>query len=123
MQNIAKALGKGIERQGHQVDILNARDSVEKKLFFYEYICVGTVKNGFFSSKIPEKINKVFNSMGSVSGKRSYAFVLKDGIRSQKALSRLMHQMEHQGMFLKRSDIVKTPFEAEYIGKKLHISR
>ena len=123
MRDIVRSLGKGIEKQGHQVDIINAQDSEDKKLFFYEYICVGTVKNSFFTSKIPARINTVFSSAGSVSGKRSYAFVLKEGIRSQKALSLLMRQMEQQGMFLKRSDLVKTAVEAEYIGKKLHIAR
>ncbi len=123
MRNIVRSLGKGIESQGHQVDIINAQDSEEKKLFFYEYICVGTVKNGYLTSKIPGRIKTVFTAAGSVSGKRSYAFVLKEGIRSQKALSLLMREMEQQGMFLKRSDLIKTSVEAEYIGKNLHITR
>jgi len=123
LRKISQSLGKGIEKQGHQVDLINGFKDDKGKLFIYDYICIGTIKNGFFSGKIPENIKSIFKNMGTVSGKRSYAYVVKNGFRSQKALSRLMKFMEGEGMFLKRSDIIKTSFEAEYIGKKLHIAR
>ncbi len=123
LRKISQSLGKGIEKQGHQVDLINGFKDDKGKLFFYDYICIGSIKNGFFSGKIPEKIKSTFKNMGTVSGKRSYAFVVKNGFRSQKALSGLMKFMEGEGMFLKRSDIIKTTFEAEHIGKKLHIAR
>ncbi len=122
VRELAGALCKGIEKQGHQVDLIDGDLESDKKVTFYEYICIGAVKKGFFTSKLPDRLKTVFHSIGHVAGKRCYAFVLKNGFRSQKTLSNLMKLMEAEGMYLKRSDLMKTELEAELIGKKLHIA-
>jgi hypothetical protein len=57
-----------------------------------------------------------------ISGKKSFAFILKKGMRLTKTLRELMAAMEHEGMFVKYSEILSSPEEAEVIGKRLHIS-
>ncbi len=120
---IADALAAGIEKQGHQVDVLDGFESENKKVSFYDYICIGGISRGFLSAKLTDNVASAVKNLGLVSGKRSYAFIVKRGIRSMKTLSLLMKIMEEQGLYLKRSDVIKTAAEAEYIGKKLHITR
>ena len=119
--NLAKALTRGIESQGHQVDIIDGDHDVNAKLTVYQYIAVGTEPAGGFSGKIPDKIHHFLNAAGMVAGKRSFAFVTKNNFGASKALSRLMKNMEKEGMFLKNSNILISPQEAEEIGKRLHI--
>ncbi len=119
--NLAKALARGIESQGHQVDIIDGDRDVNSKLTIYQYIAVGTESVSLFGGKIPEKISTFLASAGMVAGKRSFAFVAKTPLGSQKALSRLMKQMESEGMYLKYSEVLNSQVEAEEIGKRLHI--
>ena len=119
--NITRSLARGIESQGHQVDIIDGVHDVNAKLTMYQYIAVGSETLSKFSSKIPDKVGYFLSSSGMVAGKRSFAFVTKNVIGATKALARLMKNMEKEGMFLKYSSILNSPQEAEEIGKHLHI--
>ena len=87
----------------------------------YQYIAVGSQTLSNFSGKLPDKVGHYLGSSGMVAGKRSFAFVTKNMFGATKALSRLMKNMEKEGMFLKYSSILNSPQEAEEIGKRLHI--
>ena len=119
--NLAKSLARGIEAQGHQVDIIDGDHDINAKLTMYQYIAIGTEPVSSLGGKIPNKIRQFLNTSGMVAGKRSYAFVTKNILGSSKALSRLMRGMEQEGMYLKNSGILSSPEEAEQIGRKLHI--
>ncbi len=119
--DIAKALTRGIESQGHQVDLVDGDRDVNTKLTIYRYIAVGASAINTFGGKIPENVVKFLNGAGVVAGKRSFAFVAKGGLRITKTLSALMKAMEHEGMYLKFSEVLTSSEEAEAIGKRLHI--
>ncbi len=118
---ISKALAQGMEQQGHRVDLVDGSRDVNTKLTIYEYICVGTEPASTFGGKIPEKVHMYLSAAGTVAGKRSFAFVIKRGLSTVRALSRLMKTMEGEGMFLKFSEILISPEEATEIGKRLKI--
>ncbi|MBN2553520.1 MAG: hypothetical protein JXB06_12160 [Spirochaetales bacterium] len=121
MLNLTRSLAKGMESQGHQVDIIDGNHDVNAKLTMYQYIAVGVEPLSKFSGKIPDKVSQFLNSSGMVAGKRCYAFVTKNVFGAGKALTRLMRGMEKEGMFLKYSSIINSAAEAEEIGKRLHI--
>ena len=118
--NVAKGLANGFESQGHQVDLIDGSIDVNTKLTIYGYIAIGTVGTTSLGGNIPEKIGKYLSTAGIVAGKRCFAFVLKEGLRTGKTLAKLMQTMEHEGMYLKYSEILSSKEEAEAIGKKLH---
>ena len=119
--NLARSLARGIESQGHQVDIIDGDHDVNAKLTMYQYIAIGSQTLSNFSGKLPDKVGHYLGSSGMVAGKRSFAFVTKNMFGAAKALARLMKSMEKEGMFLKYSSILNSPQEAEEIGKRLHI--
>jgi len=119
--NITRSLVRGIESQGHQVDIIDGVHDVNAKLTMYQYIAVGSETLSNFSSKIPDRVANFLSSSGMVAGKRSFGFVTKNVFGAPKALARLMKSMEKEGMFIKYSSILNSPQEAEEIGKRLHI--
>ncbi len=117
----AKGLQQGLEKQGHQVDLVDGDRDVNVKLTIYEYICMGVSAINFFGGKVNEHIPKFLSNSGLVSGKRCFAFTTKTGLRQMKTLRALMKSMEHEGMYLKNSDILTNPQEAEEVGKRLHV--
>ena len=122
LASLAKSLARGIERQGNQVDVFDGESDSNAKLTIFQYIAVGTVPASLFGGRLPESVKAFLASRGVVSGKRSYAFVGKSAFGAQKALTNLMKCMEGEGMYLKSSDVLRSPTEAEEIGKRLHIA-
>ncbi len=121
LRDLATGLARGIEKQGNQVDVFDgARDS-NVKLTIYQYIAVGAEPLGSFGGKIPETVRTFLAASGVVTGKKSYAFVSKATFGAAKSLASLMRNMEGEGMFLKSSDVLRSPVEAEEIGKRLHV--
>ncbi|MBN2735994.1 MAG: hypothetical protein JXR70_03375 [Spirochaetales bacterium] len=122
MINVTKGLVKGIEAQGHQVELIDGLKSMDKKLTVYQYIVIGAEAISIFG-KISEKLTLFLSQAGQIMGKKSSAFILHSPLGSTKAIETLMKAMEKEGMFLKFSDIIRTQDEAEEIGKNLHISK
>ncbi len=116
-------MAMGIEKQGHDVTVVNARTEGGKSLTSYGYIAVGTESPTSFAKVIPAQLGSFLRSAGHVSGKRCYAFVTKKGLRKGRVLISLMKTMESEGMYLKKSDILANAAEAEAVGSKLHINK
>jgi hypothetical protein len=121
LQGLVRSLSKGIESNGHQVDVIDGNVDIGKKLTIYNYVAIVSESAGFFG-QIPEKIAHFLRDAGNLIGKRSSAFLLQNTFGSEKALTKLMKAMEKEGMYLKFSDIIKQPSEAEDDGKRLHVS-
>jgi len=121
-RSIASALAKGIEHQGHSVDLIHAVTDQGKIISIYDFIAVGCTPTSFFGGKISPSIEAFLKTAGSLGSKRSFAFMVKKGLRRYKTLHALMHVMEKQGMFLTLSDIISHQSHAQHIGKTLHIS-
>jgi len=122
LSDIVNSLSDGIKSQGHQVDIINGNLDSTSKLTVYNYIAFGIEGTNLLGGKIPPKTTVFLSNAGLIRGKRSYAFTLKSTLRPQKSLIKLMKSMEHEGLYLKKSDIISSKQEAISIGKRLHIS-
>ena len=118
---LAQGLAKGMQEQGHQVDVIDGGHDVNSKLTIYQYIAVGGESTTTFTGKIPEVVTRYLKGAGMISGKRCYAFVSKATLSSNRALQRLMKVMEGEGMFLKNSGVLNSAVEAEAVGRRLHI--
>jgi len=121
IKSIAKALSEGVSSQGHQVDILDMNLDMGKKVSYYDYLILGTEATTFWGGKLPPAVTQFLRSAGTVSGIRCMGFITKGGVRSMKTLQTLMKTMEHEGLFLKKSDIVTKVDYARAVGKHLQI--
>ena len=122
VREISRALADGIESQGHHVDVIDGSQDVNTKLTIYQHLTVITEQTTLFTGKIPSGITEFLRGAGIVGGKKSFAFVTKKLLGNTKALKRLMHAMEHEGMFLQYSDVLASPEDSKIIGSKLRIS-
>jgi len=119
--DLARALAKGMERQGHTVDVIDGAKDSGARLTIHQYIAVGAAPRGTFGGKVPDAVKTFLAAAGAVSGKKCYAFIPRATFGAAKTLAALMKCMEGEGMLLKNSDILRSPAEAEEIGKRLRI--
>ncbi len=119
--SLARALAKGMEHQGHMVDVIDGTKDSGSHLTIHQYIAVGAEPVGTFGGKVPDAVKTFLAAAGAVAGKKCYAFIPKATFGAVKTLSALMKCMEGEGMFLKNSDILRSPAEAEEIGKRLRM--
>jgi hypothetical protein len=111
-----KALAGGMESLGHRVDIIDARAGDGRSLPGYEYIAA-VAEGSFFGGKIPAALGVFLAGAGSLMGKKSAAFVRKNGPFTVKALARVMAVMEKEGMCVNWSDSIRNGAHAEALGK------
>lgn len=121
-KDLASGLAEGIQTQGHDVEVVDIKRDSGKIISYFDYIALGTSATTFWGGKIPSKISDFLKQSGTVSGKRSFAFISKKGIRQGKTLQTLMRVMESQGMYLTFSDILTNRNYAKEIGKRLVIT-
>ncbi len=121
IKSISKALAEGVSSQGHQVDIIDMNLDMGKKISFYNYLIFGTEATTLWGGKLPSAVSQFLRAAGTISGIRSMGFVAKGGIRSMKTLQTLMKTMEHEGLFLKKSEIITKVDYARAVGKHLQI--
>jgi hypothetical protein len=114
-----KALAKGIESAGHQVDIIDAWTDDGSRLPGYGYIALAAEPVSFFSGRMPESVEKILSGGSSLVGKRSAAFIKKGGLFSGRALANLMKAMEKEGMVINWSELLFNPPHAEAMGKRI----
>jgi hypothetical protein len=99
---IVKGLAKGIESQGHDVTLVDAKRDAGKSLTSFGYIAVGSSAPSLFAKSVPVPLGSFLRSAGMVSGKRCYAFVGKKGLRKGKVLASLMRIMGERGHVFKK---------------------
>ncbi|MDC7125275.1 MAG: hypothetical protein PQJ46_06900 [Spirochaetales bacterium] len=120
LESFSKSVAKGLEAQGHSVDVFNAKD-FNRKLAIYQFAVIGTESCGTFGGKIPEGFSKYLESIGPVISLHSFAFIVKKGLRCEKSLQVMMKNMESEGMFVVYSDVLENEAAAEAASKKLII--
>jgi flavorubredoxin len=122
LMGLAKAIARGIEKQGNQVDTFEGQRDTNTKLTIYQYVVIGAEPIGALGGKLPDSVRTFLAAAGAVAGRKSYAFVAKSTFGAAKALAALMKLMEGEGMVLKSSDILRSAVEAEEIGRRLHVN-
>jgi menaquinone-dependent protoporphyrinogen IX oxidase len=119
---IAKAMARSLEASGHFVDIGEARSDESPRLTGYDYVVIGAESAGAFG-KIPESIAQYLAQAGTLTGKRSMAFIRKSGLRPEKALARLMKAMEAEGMVVNCAEIVANEADAARVASDAPVER
>ncbi len=119
---LAKAIARGIEKQGNHVDTFDGDRDPNVKLTISQYVVLGAEPIGTFGGKVSDSVRTFLAGSGAVTGKKCYAFVPKVTFGAAKSLAALMKSMEGEGMMIKSSDILRSATEAEEIGKRLHVS-
>lgn len=119
LRDVSRGIAEGIESTNHTVDLVDGMKDINTKLTVYEYIAVGAQAESFWGGRINTQVKHFLSNAGMISGKRCFAYTIPKGIRQIKTLKTIMDVMEHEGMFLKNSQIVASYEEGKQIGAAL----
>jgi hypothetical protein len=108
---LAKAMAKTLDGAGHAVELAEARPGEGPRLTGFDYVIIGS-ESSSLGGKLPARVKEFLAQAGSLSGKRSMAFVRKSAFGSQRALARLMSAMEAEGMTVNCAELVSGAQEA-----------
>jgi len=122
IEAVAKAMARALEGKGYLVDLSEARADETPRLTGYDYVFIGTESASAFG-KISDRVAQFLAQVGTLTGKRSMAFLRKGGLRPEKALSRLMRAMEAEGMIVNCAEIVKNEDEAARAAREAPVER
>ena len=115
----ARALARGMEAMGHQVDLIDAWTGDGTRFPAYGYIAVLAEQTGVFGGVMPEALARILGAGRGLVGKKGAAFLKKTGPFTGKAMSNLMRAMEKEGMVVNWSDIILSVPHAEALGKRI----
>jgi menaquinone-dependent protoporphyrinogen IX oxidase len=119
-EKIAEGFKETLSKLGHDLEIINGSKEEGKKLTIYKYIIIGTEAVSLFGGRIPEFVPRFLGSSGMLTGKNSFAFVVKSTIfGTQKSLNRLMKAMEHEGLLVTYNEIINSKDEAIKHSKRI----
>ena len=119
---LARAMARRLESDGHSVDISEARADESPRLTGYDYIIVGT-ESATLLGGIPDRVARFLTQAGTITGKRSMAFLRKSGRRPEKALKRLMKAMEAEGMIVNCAELVSSEASAAVAARGAPVER
>lgn len=120
LTQIAQGIAEGAGKKGHQVDVVNAKDSGRPITFFsYDLVIAGSPTRGFFRGQIAEDIRPFFQQCKRTAGKQVIAFVTPRAFATTKALKMLMGELEKLGCFVKNFISLSSKQEAIKFGEKL----
>ncbi len=121
LKALAEALGRGMRKQGAQVDVVNGVQARETKLTGYHYIAVGCDVRSLIKGVLPPELTQALANGGIITGKKTFAFVPPALMGAGSTLLKLMKALEHEGMLLRFSDILAKAEEAESLGQRLKL--
>lgn len=123
LRQLAKGLAEGFSANGHNADIIDLKNDESVRVGIYDYVCIGTSGVKPWSGKIDPALARRLDAVGSLSGKRSFAFVAKNLMFTEKLLVNLMKAMESQGMYMRNSAVLKIPEDAKLTARSLDLER
>jgi len=121
LKAVAENLAKGMQKQGAQVDVINAVQTRETKLTGYHYIAVGCDVRSVLKGVLPPELTQALANGGIISGKKTFAFVLPSFLGTNATLLKLMKALEHEGMLVRFSELLAKPVDALTLGQRLKL--
>jgi len=122
LKDIAQGITKGLKENGHEVDILDTKDSGRPVTFFpYDLVIAGAPTKGIFRGNIPADLGKFLKDCKRTGGQEAMAFVTPRFFATNKALKKVMGQLEKLGCIVIDFRIIKNTKEAADFGKSIKL--
>lgn len=119
--DVSRAIADTLSRRNFQVDLIDGSVASDARLTAYGFIVVGTASVSTFGGKIDARIGERLGQMGTLVGKKAFAFVVQRPFGTTRALLRLMSRLEHEGMFVRSSDTIRSSSEARAVAERLKV--
>ncbi len=121
IEKLALALKRGLEEQGGVVKMFPDTSDTFSGLAACKLIFIGSFVTALFKAKTPSRLHDALQKAGTLTGKRTIAYIANGGMGGRKALLALMNDMEKQGCFIIDQIAFRSEREAYDFGKMLKL--
>lgn len=117
LKNIAEGIAQGARQNGYEVELFDTNYSGRPISFFkYDLVIAGAPTQGIFRGKIPSDLANFLKYCKRTSGQEAMAFVTPRFFATNKALKKVMGELEKLGCIVKDFRTLKNEKEAEEFG-------
>lgn len=122
LKELAEGIAEGAEKKGYEVDLQDSEVSGRPISFFaYDLVIAGAPTLGIFRGRIPSDLINIFKECKRTAGQEAMAFVTPRYFATNKALKKLMRELEKLGCIVKDFRTLKNEKQAFDFGKDLKL--
>lgn len=118
IQTAAQNLGRALEDNNWQVQMLTAQGSDPINVIPYDLVCIGSPVEGFFGGKVAQDIQEAVPRFNRLEGKRTICFVTPKLFGAEKSLRTLMELVETEGANVFDFQTIKNQEDAHTLAQR-----
>lgn len=120
LEEIANGIADGARKNGHQVEVVSTENTGRPISFYtYDLVLAGSPAKGFFKGKIAGDLRSFLKDCKRTGGQEAIAFVTPKWFGTNKAMKKVMGELESQGCIVKNFKSLKNEKQAVEFGKTL----
>jgi len=122
LKNIAESIAQGAQQNGYEVELVDTNYSGRPISFFkYDLVVAGAPTQGIFRGKIPSDLSKFLKDCKRTTGQDAMAFVTPRFFATNKALKKVMGELEKLGCIVKDFRTLKNEKQAKEFGNSFNL--
>ncbi|MBE3583651.1 MAG: hypothetical protein IMX01_06005 [Limnochordaceae bacterium] len=120
LRPLAEAVGRGIEKGGWQVQVVEADPAETRPLpGGFDLVCLGSPTLGFFRGHPADDVEPALLRCRHLEGVSAAAFVRPHAFATEGVLRQVMGLLEKQGAIVQDFAAIRNAAEAEQFGQRL----
>ena len=121
-KDLAEGIAEGARNNGYEVELQDTENNGRPVSFFpYDLVIAGAPTKGIFRGKIPSDLKSFLKDCKRTGGQDAIAFVSPRYFATNKALKKVMGELEKLGCIVKDFRSIKNRKEAVNFGKALKL--
>jgi menaquinone-dependent protoporphyrinogen IX oxidase len=122
LKNMAESIAQGARQNGYEVELVDTNYSGRPISFFkYDLVVAGAPTQGIFRGKIPSNLSKFLKDCKRTTGQEAMAFVTPRFFATNKALKKVMGELEKLGCIVKDFRALKNEKKAKEFGNSFNL--
>jgi len=122
LKKIAEGIAQGARQKGYEVELFDTGYSGRPISFYkYDLVVAGAPTQGIFRGKIPSDLSKFLKDCKRTTGQEAMAFVTPRFFATNKALKKVMGELEKLGCIVKDFRTIKNEKEAKEFGNSFNL--
>jgi menaquinone-dependent protoporphyrinogen IX oxidase len=121
IEKIAKELATSIQKNNHQVDLINSINNGNQPINLHKYdkVIFGCHSEGFWNKKTPNDLKNIVDNCQGLMGKDTIVFIKPPLFRKGPAIRAVMNFIEKYGALINNFAFLRNSSSAKAFGETL----
>jgi len=122
LKEIAEGIAEGARKEGNETEVIDTTYSERPVTFFpYDLVVAGAPTQGIIRASIPSDLSEFLKKCKRTGGQKAVAFVTPRFFATNKALKKVMGELEKIGCIVNDFRAIKNRKEAVEFGQSLQL--